>query len=77
MWEGDTDWVDSNGNLYIYWWTLDITARSPADYDWSVIYSWWSLIIDGEEYDYVPNQMMWGRGGNMGDMRGWRGWFMH
>ena len=77
MWEGDTDWVDSNGNLYIYWWTLDITARSPADYDWSVIYSWWSLIIDWEEYDYVPNQMMWWRGGNMGDMRGWRGWFMH
>ena len=77
MWEGDTDWVDSNGNLYIYWWTLDITARSPTDYDWSVIYSWWSLIVDWEEYDYVPNQMMWGRGGNMGDMRGWRGWFMH
>jgi hypothetical protein len=77
MWEGDTDWVDSNGNLYIYWWTLDITARSPTDYDWSVIYSWWSLIVDWEEYDYVPNQMMWGRGGNMGDMRGWRAWFMH
>ena len=59
MWAWDTDWMDANGNLYIYGWTIDITARSPADYDWSVVYSWWTLIIDGEEYTYVPNQMMW------------------
>lgn len=65
MWAWDTDWMDSNGNLYIYGWTIDITARSPADYDWSVVYSWWTLIIDGEEYTYVPNQMMWW---------GWRWW---
>jgi len=65
MWAWDTDWMDANGNLYIYGWTIDITARSPADYDWSVVYSWWTLIIDGEEYTYVPNQMMWW---------GWRWW---
>ena len=65
MWAWDTDWMDANGNLYIYGWTIDITARSPADYDWSVVYSWWTLIIDWEEYTYVPNQMMWW---------GWRWW---
>ena len=75
MWEWDTDWVDSNWNLYIYWWTLDISARSPTDYDWSVIYSWGTLIIDGTEYDYVPNQMMWGRWWNMWGMMKWRDWF--
>ena len=67
MWEWDTDWIDSNGNLYIYWWTLDITARSPSDYDWQVIYEWWTFIVDWEEYSYVPNQMMW-----WGRMWGWR-----
>jgi hypothetical protein len=73
MWAWDTDWVDSNGNLYIYWWTIDISARSPADYDWTVVFEWWKLVIDGEEYTYVPNQMMgWGRwwmGGWMWKMR--------
>ena len=59
MWAWDTDWVDSNGNLYIYWWTLDIEARSPTDYDGVVVFEWWKLIIDWEEYTYVPNQMMW------------------
>lgn len=72
MGEWDTDWVDSNGNLYIYWWILDISARSPTDYDGSVIYSWGTLIIDGTEYSYVPNQMMWWRWWNMQWMKNWR-----
>ena len=65
MWAWDTDGIDSNGNLYIYWWTLDIEARSPTDYDGVVVFEWWKLIIDGEEYDTVPNQMMWWRWWNM------------
>ena len=69
MWAWDTDGIDSNGNLYIYWWTLDIEARSPTDYDWVVVFEWWKLIIDGEEYDTVPNQMMWW--GGMWWMGGW------
>ena len=69
MWAWDTDGIDSNGNLYIYWWTLDIEARSPADYDGVVVFEWWKLIIDGEEYDTVPNQMMWW--GRMWWMGGW------
>lgn len=68
MWAWDTDWVDSNGNLYIYGWTIDISARSPADYDWTVVFEWWKLIIDWEEYTYVPNQMMWWGG------MWWMGW---
>jgi len=69
MWAWDTDGIDSNGNLYIYWWTLDIEARSPTDYDGVVVFEWWKLIIDGEEYDTVPNQMMWW--GRMWWMGGW------
>ena len=79
MWAGDTDWIDSNGNLYLYGWTINISARSPADYDGTVIYSWATLIIDGVTYDYVPNQMMWGRWGWNNAMFSnenfqWRGW---
>ena len=70
MWAWDTDGIDSNGNLYIYWWTLDIEARSPTDYDGVVVFEWWKLIIDGEEYDTVPNQMMWWGG------RWWMGGWM-
>ena len=77
MWAWDTDGIDSNGNLYIYWWTLDIEARSPTDYDGVVVFEWGKLIIDGEEYTYVPNQMMgWGRwwmGGWMWKQR-WEMW---
>ena len=69
MWAWDTDWIDSNGDLYIYGWTVDITARSPSDYDWKVVYEWWTLIIDWEEYTYVPNQQLW-----WGWMWGWRWW---
>jgi len=79
MWAWDTDWVDSNGNLYIYGWTIDISARSPADYDGEVAFEWWKLIIDGEEYTYVPNQMMewsrWWMGGWMWP-RWWEMWEM-
>ena len=79
MWAWDTDWVDSNENLYIYGWTIDISARSPTDYDGTVVYEWGKLIIDGEEYTYVPNQMMgWGRwwmGGWMWKQR-WEMWEM-
>ena len=70
MWAWDTDGIDSNGNLYIYGWTIDIEARSPTDYDWMVIFEWWKLIIDWEEYTYVPNQMMWWGG------MGWMWWWM-
>ena len=57
--------IYKDNNVRMRYRLIDISARSPTDYDWSVVYSWWTLIIDWEEYTYVPNQMMWG----------WRMWW--
>ena len=69
MGSGDTDAVDSNGNLVINGGTLDITAQSPFDYDGTCQKTGGTLIINGTETDNVSNQMMGGRGG-----RGGRSW---
>ena len=69
MGSGDTDAVDSNGNLVINGGTLDITAQSPFDYDGTCQKTGGTLIINGTETDDVSNQMMGGRGGHGG--RSW------
>ena len=70
MGSGDTDGVDSNGNLVLNGGTLDITAQSPFDYDGTAQNNGTTLIINGTETDSVTNQMMGGMGGHMGGGRG-------
>ncbi len=72
MGSGDTDAVDSNGDLIITGGTLDITAQSPFDYDGNCSQTGGTLIINGQQTDTIPNQMMGGRGGmnGMGGMNG-------
>ena len=73
MGSGDTDAVDSNGNLIITGGTLDITAQSPFDYDGSCQRTGGTLIINGTETDTISNQMMGGMGGKggHGNRGGW------
>ena len=66
MGSGDTDAVDSNGNLVITGGTLDITAQSPFDYDGTCQKTGGTLIVNGVETDTISNQMMGGRGGKNG-----------
>lgn len=66
MGSGDTDAVDSNGNIYINGGTLDITAQSPFDYDGNAEYNGGKIIVNGEETNEITNQMMGGPGGNNG-----------
>ena len=70
MGSGDTDAVDSNGNLILNGGTLDITAQSPFDYDGSAQNNGTRLIVNGTETDTITNQMMGGHGGMGGDMGG-------
>lgn len=63
MGAGDTDAIDSNGNLVITGGTLNITAQSPFDYDGTVEYTGGTLIVNGEQTTTITNQMM---GGGMG-----------
>ena len=65
MGQGDTDAIDSNGNLYINGGTINITAQSPFDYDGEAKYSGGTLIVNGTETTSITNQMM-GGGGMMG-----------
>ena len=63
MGAGDTDAVDSNGNLYINGGTLDITAQSAFDYDGTAEYNGGTIIVNGVQVNSITNQMMGGRGG--------------
>ena len=71
MGAGDTDGIDSNGDLVITGGTIDVTGQSPFDYDGSCTYTGGTLIVNGQETDTVTNQMMGGGfGGQPGGMHG-------
>ncbi len=70
MGQGDTDAIDSNGNLYITGGTINITAQSPFDYDGEGKKTGGTVIVNGEETDELTNQMMGGPGGMGGGMQG-------
>ena len=70
MGQGDTDAIDSNGNIVINGGTIDITAQmSSFDYDGTATYNGGTIIINGSQVDSIPQSMMGGRGG-MGNMNG-------
>lgn len=71
MGQGDTDAIDSNGNLYINGGTINITAQSPFDYDGEGVYKGGDITVNGEKTTTLTNQMMGGPGGG-GNFRGGR-----
>ena len=73
MGPGDTDGIDSNGNLIITGGTVNVTAASAFDYDGTASFTGGTVIINGEQADTLPNQMMGGRGGMMGGRGGMMG----
>ena len=74
MGAGDTDGVDSNGNIVINGGTVDITASSSFDCDGSAQLNGGTVIVNGQQVDAIPNQMMGGgKGGMQGGMGGRHG----
>ncbi len=71
MGSGDTDAIDSNGNIYINGGKLTITAQSPFDYDGEGKYNGGTLVVNGTETTTLTNQMMGGAAGG-GNQRGRR-----
>lgn len=63
MGQGDTDAIDSNGNLYIKGGNINITAQSPFDYDGTGELTGGTVTVNGEKISELTNQMM--GGGNM------------
>ena len=74
MGSGDTDAIDSNGDLFINGGTLNINARSPFDYDREGKLSESAdVTVNGEKVTALTNQFgggfggFGGRNGNAGD----------
>ncbi len=63
MGAGDTDGIDSNGNIIVNGGTIDVTGNSTFDCDGSAQYNGGTIIVNGQQVDSIPSQMM---GGNMG-----------
>lgn len=63
MAQGDTDGIDSNGDLYINGGTIEVNCNSPFDYDGYSEYNGGTIIVNGEETNSISNQMMGGAGG--------------
>lgn len=68
MGQGDTDAIDSNGDLYINGGVLNINAQSPFDYDGSCEYNGGTIYVNGELTTEITNQF-----GGMGGGPGGRG----
>ena len=65
MANGDTDAIDANGDLRITGGTLDLTCRSPFDYDGTAEYTGGTIIVNGVETNTIANQAF-GPGGMRG-----------
>ena len=64
MGQGDTDGIDSNGDLTITGGTINVTGQSAFDYDGTLTHTGGTLIINGEETNEITNQF----GGGMNNM---------
>ena len=72
MGAGDTDGIDSNGNIIINGGTVSVSGQSTFDYDGTAQYNGGTIIVNGEQVDAIPNQMMGGGFGGMGGFGGRR-----
>ena len=62
--QGDTDAIDSNGDIVVNGGYIDITANSAFDYDGTAAYNGGTIIINGEQVNEIPQpQQMGGKGG--------------
>ena len=55
MASGDTDGVDSNGDLIVSGGTINVTGSGAFDYDGTVDYTGGTIIINGTKVDTIPN----------------------
>ena len=70
--QGDTDGIDSNGDIVVNGGTINVTAQSTFDYDGTGTINGGTVICNGEEVFSLPNQFMGGQGGPGGDPMGQR-----
>ena len=54
MASGDTDGIDSNGDLIVTGGTINVTGSSTFDYDGTAVFSGGSIIVNGVKVDGIP-----------------------
>ena len=75
--QGDTDAIDSNGNIYVSGGTINVTSTmSSFDYDGTATYTGGTIIVNGVTQSGIPAGQMMGGGmmGGMGTVGGRGGW---
>ena len=70
MGAGDTDGVDSNGDIIVNGGTISVIGNSTFDYDGTATYNGGTIIVNGQQTTTIPNQMTGGFGGNKGGGKG-------
>ena len=70
MGQGDTDGIDSNGNIVVNGGTINVSGQSSFDYDGTAQYNGGTIIVNGQQVTTIPNQMMGGGMGGNGGMGG-------
>ena len=73
MGAGDTDGIDSNGNITITGGTVSVTGNSSFDYDGTATLTGGTVYVNGQQVTTLPNQFMGGMGGGPGGMGGFGG----
>ncbi len=59
---GDTDGIDSNGDIIVNGGTITVTGTSTFDYDGKAEFNGGKIIVNGTEVKKIPNQKMGGKG---------------
>ena len=62
MAQGDTDAIDSNGNIIVNGGTITINAQFAFDYDGKAELNGGKVIVNGNEVTQISNAMMGGMG---------------
>ncbi len=70
MGPGDTDGIDSNGDIVITGGVVSVSGSSAFDYDGSATFTGGEVYVNGQQVTTLPNQMM---GGGMGGGPGGHG----
>lgn len=71
MGAGDTDALDSNGDIIVSGGSVDITGQFAFDFDGTASFTGGSITVNGEQISEITNSMMMGGGmgaGPMGEM---------
>ena len=73
MGAGDTDGIDSNGNIIISGGTVSVNGNSSFDYDGTASFTGGIVYVNGQPVTTLPNQMMGGGMGGFGGQGGFGG----